>query len=256
MRRLFQTLIRGAAAEVEEAVLDQHALRILEQQIRDAAAAIEAARRELACAMAHRSAEARAADALAARISELEDSAGKALAAGRDDLAAEAATVIAATEDERIDRRAAIERMDTEIFRLRQLADDGRKRLAELRRGHELARAQEALRRAGASGRRALASGAGAIREAEATLNRIRERQLGEDDCAAALDALERQSCARDLDDRLAEAGFGPRLKTRPADVLARLRAKTGSPAPAAGAVPPPASALPQTDGPGSPPRS
>lgn len=242
MRRLFQTLIRGAAAEVEEAVLDRHALRILEQQIREAAAAIEAARRELACAMAHRSAELRTVDALSARIGELEDSAGKALAAGREDLAAEAATVIAATEDERADRRAAIERMDTEIFRLRQLADDGRKRLAELRRGHELARAQEALRRAGASGRRALASGAGAIRDAEATLVRIRERQLGEDDCAAALDELERQASGGDLDDRLAEAGFGPRRKTQAADVLARLKAKavgtpdgTASPTPAAG---------------------
>lgn len=236
MRRLFQTLIRGAAADVEEAVIDQHGLRILQQQIREAAAAIEAARRELACAMAHRSAEARAVDALSARITELEDSAGKAIAAGRDDLAAEAATVIAATEDERADRRAAVEGMDTEIFRLRQLADDGRKRLAELRRGHELARAQEALRRAGASGRRALASGAGAIREAEATLVRIRERQLGADDCAAALDELERHARGGDLDDRLAEAGFGPRLKTRPADVLARLRAKAaGTPgAPAA----------------------
>lgn len=225
MIRTLTTLIRGAVAEAEEAVFDANAIRVLEQQLRDAAAALEHSRRELACAMAHQSGEERAVAALTGRITELEESATSALAAGREDLAAEAATVIAATEDERRDRLEAVERFSRDVRRLKQLSEDGRRRLADLRRGLEMARAQEALRRAGANGRRALVAGTGALREAEATLGRIREINLREDDCAAALDELDRQSSAKDLSDRMAEAGFGALKRTKPADVMARLKA-------------------------------
>jgi phage shock protein A len=224
MLRILTTLMRGAAAEAEEAVFDANAIRILEQQLRDAAAALEHSKRELACAMAHRASEARAVEALDTRIAELETSAAAALAGNREDLAQEAATIIAANEDERAERRAAIERFDVDIARLRQLADDGRRRLTDLRRGLEMARAQEALRRAGANGRRALATGTGALRDAEATLQRIREQHMKCDDVAAAQEELERAGTQKDLDQRLAEAGFGPGLKTKPSDVMARLR--------------------------------
>ncbi len=88
-----------------------------------------------------------------------------------------------------------------------------------------MARAQDALRRAGANGRRALASGSGALREAEGTLAKIRELQAKEEDVSAALDELERQGSARDLTERLETAGFGSKPRTKPADVLARMKA-------------------------------
>lgn len=225
MLKTLTTLLRGSIAEAEEAVLDANAIRMLEQQMRDAAAALENSKRELACAMAHQSGEQRAIQALDERIAELETGAREALEAGRDDLAEEAAVVIAVTEDERNDRKAAVDRFAVDIRRLRMLSEDGRLRLSELRRGLELARAQDALRRAGANGRRALATGTGALREAEATLHRIRERHCRDDDAAAALDELERSGTVTSVADRLAAAGFGPNLKTRPHDVLARLRA-------------------------------
>ncbi|MEZ5855847.1 MAG: PspA/IM30 family protein [Hyphomicrobiaceae bacterium] len=224
MFKVITTLMRGAAAEAEEAVFDANALRILEQQLRDAAVALEHSKRELACVMAHRASEARAVEALEGRIRELENSAAAALAGKRGDLAEEAATVIAANEDERAERQAAVERLDIDILRLRQLSDDGRRRLNDLKRGLEMARAQDALKRAGANGRRALATGSGALREAEATLHRIRDAHVRADDLAAAANALEAAGSAQDLDQRLAEAGFGPKQKTKPADVLARLR--------------------------------
>lgn len=229
MLKVFATLVRGAAAEAEEAVFDANAIRILEQQLRDAAGALEHAKKELACVMAHRASEARATEALNARIRELEQSGAAAIAAGRDDLATEVATVIAAAEDERIERSAAIGRLDADISRLRLLADECRKRLAELRRGLETARAQEALRRAGANGRRALASGTGALRDAEATLAKIRASHVKDEDLANACDALDRDMSGRSLDDRLAAAGCGPHARTKPADVLARLRSRSAA---------------------------
>lgn len=225
MLKTLTTLLRGAVAEAEEAVFDANAVRMLEQQLRDAAATLEISRRELACAIAHESSEQRALDALQQRTAELERSAKKALDAARDDLAEEAAVVIAAIEDEAAERRAALQRFSADVRRLKLVAEDGRKRLAELRRGLELARAQEALRRAGANGRRALAAGSGALREAESTLARIREQNLKDQDVAAALDEMERKTSGEDLNDRLSAAGFGPKFKTNPADVLARIRA-------------------------------
>ena len=229
MLKIFTTLVRGAAAEAEEALFDANAIRVLEQQFRDAAGAMELSRRELACAMAHRASEHRAAEAVSGRITELELAAGQAIAGGREDLAEQAATVIAANEDERAARQSAITRFDIDIARLRSLSDTGRQRLQELRRGLEMARAQEALHRAGANGRRALRTGTGALRDAEATLARIRATQAKGDDLAAAMDDLETQASGRDLDEQMAKAGFGSNLKTRPADVMARLRAKTAA---------------------------
>jgi phage shock protein A len=224
MIKLFSTLLRGAVAEAEEAVFDANALRILEQQLRDAAQALEHSKRELACAMAHRAAEARAVEALTQRVTELEHSATQALVANRPDLAEQASTVIAANEDERVLRSEAMVKFDSEIRRLRLLSDEGLNRLLDLRRGFEMARAQDALHRAGANGRRALATGTGALSEAEATLGKIREKHAQSADVASALDELERVTSGRDLDEQLAKAGFGSRVKVNPADVLARLK--------------------------------
>lgn len=224
MLKLFNTLVRGSIAEMEEVVFDANAVRLLEQQIREAATSLEHARRELACAMAHQSSERRAIEALTARITELEASGTAALRDGAENLAGEVATVIAAAEDERRDRIEAMRRFDGDIVRLRRVSDEGRRRLVDLRRGLELARAQEALNRAGASGRRAVASGTGALREAEGTLARIRERQADCREVDAALDALDRDAEGRGLDERLAKAGYGSRPATSAQSVLERMR--------------------------------
>ena len=224
MFTMINTLLRGGVAELEEKVFDANALRLLEQQIREAAASLEHARRELACAIAHQASENRAVEALTSRIAELEASGIDALLDGAEALAGEVATVVAANEDERRERLEAVRRYDGEIIRLRQLADEGRRRLHDLRRGHELARAQEALNRAGASGRRAIASGNGAIRDAEQTLARIRVKQAGAREADAALDDLEREASGKGLDERLAKAGYGARPSTKPGSVLERMR--------------------------------
>jgi phage shock protein A len=237
MLKMFSTLVRGAVAEAEEAVLDANATRLLAQQLREAAAALEHSKRELACAMAYRASEQRAAASLDQRIAALEESAVAALRGGREDLAKEAAAVIAATEEERRDRCASIERFDKDIVRLRQLTEHGRSRLTELRRGLELARVQEALTRAGANGRLAIVEGNGALNDAERTLERIRQRHQSGDDLQEALEALERDAMARGLDERLADAGFGASKRTAARDVLDRLKMKAGMVAPATSTV-------------------
>ena len=57
MLKTIVTLVRGAAFRAEEEFADRSALLILDQQIRDAAAGIERAKRALAVAIAQDEAE-------------------------------------------------------------------------------------------------------------------------------------------------------------------------------------------------------
>ena len=227
MLKLFTTLARGTLAEMEEAVFDANAIRVLDQQLRQAAGALEHSRRELACAMAHQASEERAIAMLADRIGELETSGRKAIEGGRTDLAEDVAIEIAALEDERNERCNAAGRGRDEIAGIRQLVDEGRRRLLQLRRGLELAKAQDALNRAGANGRSAIATGRGALREAEGTLARLRATHAREQAIATARDEIEGTPSGRDLDARLDKAGFGSVERVKPADVLKRLQAGT-----------------------------
>src|SRR5580698_2579121 len=99
--RMFKTIftiVRGRQAEAVETFADANAMTLLEQQIRDAAADLDRARRALAIARAQDATEAARIEGLRARIIDLERRAVAALEATRDDLAAEAAEAIAGLE--------------------------------------------------------------------------------------------------------------------------------------------------------------
>ena len=176
MFKTLSALVRGAAAAAEEEVVDRSALLILDQQIRDAAAAVEHGKRALAVAIAHDESEANRLEATIARIADLEERAVAALAGGREDLASEAAESLAVMEVDRDavrDGRAAFAR---EIAHLKRTTADAGRRLAELERGRRIAQAAEAVRRLKSRGP-AQVGGAAALCDAEATLRRLRERQ-------------------------------------------------------------------------------
>lgn len=222
MMKTLQWLLRGAVADNAQALHDAHAVAILRQQIRDAAAALGDARRELAVAMAYQAAEERALDAIATRVATLGESARKAITDGREDLGREAASLIATLEDERADRSSAVEGFRAEVARLKRLVGEGEVRLRELDRGLQTARAGEAVRRAGMNGRRVISQSAGALREAEETLARLRERHTSEDDVADALAELDAASRG-DVEGRLEACGYG-RSRTDPNAIFESLK--------------------------------
>jgi phage shock protein A len=199
------TLLRGAAHETGAAVTRRHALLLLDQQIRDSGAAIEAGRRALAGAVAARRQEDDQARAISARIAGLEDRARAALAGGREDLALLAAETIATLEPERDAAGQARAVLAGEITRLRRAVEDAQARHAALRRG----------RRQAGLGHAAGVVVTTALREAEDTLAALQTRQ-------AAQEALAEMTA--DPEDRLGEAGFGPAARPTAAAVLARLK--------------------------------
>ena len=224
MIKTFVTLIRGRMAEVEQAAADAHALPILDQQIRDAAAALARARRALAIATAQAESEAGQADAIARRIADLEARTRAALVAGEAALATEAAEAIATLEADQAARRTAGAHFATEAARLRRIIADADLRLSALDRGRRLARANAPVRALRPEPFARAPLNEATLTEAEATLSRLRQRQAETEAAEAALERLESGAARGDIADRLADAGFGPPIRPRAADVLARLR--------------------------------
>jgi phage shock protein A len=217
------TLMRGQAYEAAEDIADRHALTILDQQMRDAAQGLDAARRALAVAIASDVTEMKRLVATAARIADLETRAVAALEANSEELATEAAEAIAALEADRIAGCEARKAFSAEIVRLKRDVAGAESRLAELERGRRIARAAEAVRRLrnGIGGK---AATDGALADAEATLKRLRARQVESAEAERALAELTAKPA--NIADVLAAAGFGAKASPNAAEVLVSLKNK------------------------------
>src|SRR5262245_38229588 len=128
------TLMRGTSARAAERIEDQNALLILDQQIRDSAAALDRARKALAVATAQDATEERRIARLQADVKDLEARATAALDT-REDLAAEAAEAIAGLEIDLAAAQSAHASFARESARLRALVRNGERRLNDLERG-------------------------------------------------------------------------------------------------------------------------
>src|SRR5947199_9353458 len=172
------TLFRGSVAAAGEELEDRSAILILDQQMRDAAAAVERSKRTLALAIAQDQQEGRRLEATNARIADLEVRATAALDGGREDLAREAAQSIANLEADRDAAMTARTLFAQEISRLKRHVSGAEARLTDLDRGRRIARASEAvrnMRRGGIEARRAYES---PLPDAENTIRGLRERQF------------------------------------------------------------------------------
>jgi len=226
MFKTIVTLMRGQAAAASEELADRNALLILDQQMRDATHSLERAKRSLALAIAQDGQEGRRLESVHAQIADLEIRVGEALSAGREALARDGAEAIARLEGERDAATTARALFATEIGRLRGHVAQAESRLAALDRGRRVARASESVRGLRMGRIEPASAYQGTLSEAEQTLKRLRERQTEAQAAEDALDAIDAASGPLSAAERLAEAGFGPRMKTTADDVLARIKAK------------------------------
>lgn len=217
------TAIRGGASEVGEAIVDQQALRILDQEIRDADAALAGARQELAAIMAKHSLASRRVAEHDAKIHDLEAKALAALKASREDLATEAAQLIANLTNERDAEHRQASEFGAYVEKMRKDVAKAEARIRSLRQQVDMARARESVQKAQVSASIASGGANGKLETAVGTLNRLKARQ---DQRAAELEAQEQLaevSTGSDLERRLKEAGIVPDAGSANA-VLERLR--------------------------------
>ena len=227
MFNVILTLIRGRAYDAEQAFIDRNAMPLLAQQIRDAAGAIQSARRAVAIAVAQNEQEKSQHAAIVGRIADLETRAVAALQKGNDELARQAAEAIAELEAERDSSEKAQAQFATTIAKLKATVRSSEARLQGLQRGERLARATEQTQKLNAVCNDG--SGLANLDEAEETLARLRAYQ---DRCEIATSALKEMDAANRpaiIIEKLANAGFGAPLGPSADDALARLRERMNS---------------------------
>ena len=217
------TLVRGQSNEASQSMLDANALSLLRQQMRDAAQGVSKSRKAVAVVMAYAEREKASLTRLEAQIADLEARALDALEQDCVDLASEAAGTIAQLEAERDTTRKVIEAYQTQILRLKQCLTENETCLREMKRGQHLAEANDKAQRL--SG--VMPSGyINDLKDAEATLKRLQERQEHAEATATAMVELSADTSAESMTEKLADAGYGAPLKADATAVLDRLKKK------------------------------
>jgi phage shock protein A len=222
-------LFRGAAHEGAQGIVDANALRILDQEIRDADAAQGKARDEMAALVARRRTLEKDATQLAEQARKYEASARAALAKGDEALAREVAQRIADLETEATQKAGQVAEMRNAEDRLRQVITQTDSKIEALRREIEVVKVNESVQRAQSAVVARAGSTGSNLGSAADSLKRIKERQAVRDERFKASQELEDMRTGADLDAKLKQAGILPGAASA-ADDLARLSAPAETP--------------------------
>ncbi|MEM6383062.1 MAG: PspA/IM30 family protein [Pseudomonadota bacterium] len=226
MLKMINTLSKALLSTATDRAGERHAVTILGQQVREAAASVQNAKKAVALVKAQSEQERQRAAKVHATIADLETRARAALEKNEEKLAQEAAEAIAVLEDERASSQRAQDAFAHELKRLTAKVHNAQARLRELQRGQRVVTARDQVRKVG---NRLSVADEGALSDAEETLTKIEERQQALDLADSAYAELSVSEDPSDIVDRLADAGCGTSKTTRADDVLARLK-KTPEP--------------------------
>ena len=225
------TLFRGTAHEAGAAVVDANALKILDQEIRDADNALGRARDDLATLVARRRMIEKELQNLSDQASRYESSARAALSKGDEALAMEVAQRISELETDVTAKTPQLAEMKAAEERMHKTIASTHQRVETLRREIDVVKVNDSVQRAQAA---VASQGAGAsarLGSAADSLKRIKERQMIADEKFKAAGELEDRRTGADLDAKLQAAGILPGHSSA-SDVLARLKAPVGEPMP------------------------
>ena len=220
------TALRGGASEVGESIVDQQALRILDQEIRDADSALANAKRELVSIMAKHKLAADRVGEYDAKIKDLESKAMAAIQANREDLALEVAEAISTLTNER-----DVEQKQTAEFggyaeSMRKDITKAESRIKSLRQQVDMAKARDSVQKAQVSASIASGGANGKLETAVGTLNRLQAKQQQRAAELQAQDELAEASTGTDLERKLRDAGITPNEGSANA-ILERLKQKS-----------------------------
>jgi phage shock protein A len=215
-------LFRGTAHEAGQSVVDANALKILDQEIRDADNAQGKARDDLAGLVARRRMAENELQSFGEQISKYESSARAALTQGKTDLAREVAGRIAELETEIGTRGPQIENMKVAEARLRTAIATTDQKIETLRREIDIVKVNESVQRAQTSVALQSQGAHSKIGSAADSLQRIKQRQAVNEEKLRAGQELEDKRTGADLDAKLRDAGILPGHASAD-DVLARL---------------------------------
>ncbi|MDW3711726.1 MULTISPECIES: PspA/IM30 family protein [Pseudomonas] len=223
------TALRGGANEAGEAIVDSQALRILDQEIRDADLELRKSKEALAEIMARQKLAEERAGKCAAKVGEYETYALKALEGGNEALAKEVAEKIANLENELAVEREQAAGFAVSVAQLRKAVTQAEGNIKHLKQQVDTVKATESVQKAQMAVAQRYSGSQTKLHTAVESLERIKRQQA---ERAAKLEAAAELAATSspddDLDARLRAAGIAAD-GTSADSVLARLREKSKS---------------------------
>ena len=219
------TALKGGANEIGESIVDANAIRILEQEIRDAENAIGSAKQSLTRMKASEIRLKRDMATLETDAQDYEKKALTALNAGEEALAAEVAGRIAELETERGEKANEQAVLDAEIQKIHTMIKSREKTIAKNKRELDKVRTVQELQKATASVSKNFAATGSSGHRVSKALERVKAKQQGWQDRMEAGEWMEGQEAGDDIDAKLRAKGIGGATGGA-GDVLARLKAK------------------------------
>ena len=217
------TALRGGVTEAGEAVVDTQALRILDQEIRDADAELKQSRDGLASIIARQKLAEEKVARLKGSIEEHEGYALKALEQGDESLALDVAAKIASFEGTLAGEEESAHGFAASADELRAAIRGAESDVRHMKQQVDVVRATENVQRAQAAVSERHGGANTKLRTAMDSLERIKERQSLRAAQVAAARELGGERDGRSLDARLEAAGIKPADASADA-VLARLK--------------------------------
>jgi phage shock protein A len=222
------TALRGGASEVGESIVDAQALRILDQEIRDADASMLAARNQLIQIKAKHKLSVQRVEEHDKNIANWEQKAIAAMNKGEEALALECAEKVSELTALRDQEKAAAEQFGTQVTKLTTQVTKAEGQIKALRQQADMAKARDSVQKAQINAAAATGGANGRLETAVGSLARIKQRQDEQDAKLEAAEELADVSTGSDLERRLQDAGIGAKSGGA-ADVLARLKAQSQS---------------------------
>ena len=233
------TALRGGAHEAGEALIDGQALRILDQEIRDADADLRKSKEALAEIIAKEKLARAKTEKTTTQLAEYEGYAIRALESSDEALALEVAGKVATLEARLQEEQGQAGQFADSASALRQAIAQAEAHIRRLKQQADTVKATENVQRAQAAVAERYSGSESRVQTALDSLERIKQKQAERGARLQAAAELAREGSEDPLDARLRQAGITPSAQSAAA-VLARLKARSaaGSAHPAAPAAP------------------
>ncbi len=219
------TALRGGVNEAGEAIVDSQALRILDQEVRDASEELKLSKDSLAEIMARQKLAEEKCTALEQQVTEHEGYAIKALDKGDEALALEVAEKIADFEGHLSQEREAAKNYSESSTKLRSAIKQTEQNIKRMKQQVDTVKATENVQRAQAAVADRHSGSNSKMRTAMDSLERIKEKQALKDAQMSAASELAESSTDVSLQAKLEEAGIASSNNSAD-EILARLKKK------------------------------
>ena len=219
------TALRGGVNEAGEAIVDSQALRILDQEVRDASDELNRSKESLSAIIARQKLSEEKSSNLKTEIEKHEGYAIQALEKGNDSLAHEVAEKIAEFENRLVEEEKTGGGFEESATSLRAAIKQAERNIRYLKQQVDTVKAAENVQRAQAAVAERFSGSDSKLRTAMDSLERIKEKQALTKAQMNAANELSEELSETSLQTKLEEAGIAPTSKSAD-EVLERLKGR------------------------------